>query len=111
MAGRPINYAEKCNARRREGTIAAESQGTRPKSAQCCTAFGPVLANRRFRGPTDLSGSRGKKSLQFQGLTVPRPAPSASRKTLKKQGAASITVKGENGIVSGMAGRYATALF
>ena len=29
----------------------------------------------------------------------------------QKQGAASITVAGENGIVSGMAGRYATALF
>jgi len=29
----------------------------------------------------------------------------------QKQGAASITVTGENGIVSGMAGRYATALF
>jgi F-type H+-transporting ATPase subunit delta len=54
-----------------------------------------------------LSGSRGEKSIQFQGLVVPAAAPSASRNRLKTGRG----VAGEEGIVSGMAGRYATALF
>jgi len=42
---------------------------------------------------------------------VPQARHWGLRQDTKKQGAASITVAGENGIVSGMAGRYATALF
>ena len=57
----------------------------------------------RFRWPRE-------KYLQFQGLVVPLRRCGACGKT-QKQGAASITVTGEDGIVSVMAGRYATALF
>jgi F-type H+-transporting ATPase subunit delta len=64
-----------------------------------------------YRGPTDFSGSREEKSLQFQGLGRPLGGGAGLAANVQKQSAGGSSVAGEDGIVSGMAGRYATALF
>jgi F-type H+-transporting ATPase subunit delta len=64
--------------------------------------------------PAIFAGSRAypreakKKSLQFQGLAAPHQAARKPTETSKKR---ALSVAREDGIVSGMAGRYATALF
>ena len=63
-----------------------------------------------FAGQRTLREAAEKSPFNSKGLRRRRRDARACGKT-QKQGAASITVAGENGIVSGMAGRYATALF
>jgi F-type H+-transporting ATPase subunit delta len=70
-----------------------------------------VLANRRISQAHGNIRGREQKSLQFQGLRAQlKRCAGACGKRQKKQ-AAGESVAGENGIVSGMARRYATALF
>ncbi|MEA2872053.1 MAG: F-type H+-transporting ATPase subunit delta [Hyphomicrobiales bacterium] len=63
-----------------------------------------------FAGQRTFREAAEKSPFNSKGLRRRERDVRACGKT-QKQGAASITVAGENGIVSGMAGRYATALF
>jgi F-type H+-transporting ATPase subunit delta len=63
-----------------------------------------------FAGQRTFREAAKKSPFNSKGLWCRGRDARACGKT-QKQGAASITVAGENGIVSGMAGRYATALF
>jgi F-type H+-transporting ATPase subunit delta len=72
--------------------------------------WGCVSKTAIFAGQRTFREAAKKSPFNSKGLRCRNAAlgPAARH---KKQGAASITVAGENGIVSGMAGRYATALF
>ena len=77
----------------------------------CCTAVSGVLANRRFsRGsegaPVPLP-ENPKSHLHFKGLAPPVRSGAEPAELPKRE----FDVAGAQGIVSGMAGRYATALF
>src|SRR5581483_2581795 len=77
----------------------------------CCTATGGVLAKPRF---SRANGHFGKPREKVP--SIPRVSAGASRcrkprKTSKNRAGERAGVAGEGGIVSGMAGRYATALF
>jgi F-type H+-transporting ATPase subunit delta len=70
-----------------------------------------VLANRRF-----IAGQRICREAAKKSPSIPRAWPTAwgRRRACgkrQKQARADFSVAGEDGIVSGMAGRYATALF
>ena len=72
--------------------------------------WGCVSKTAIFAGQRTFREAAEKSPFNSKGLRRRRRGARARGKT-QKQGAASITVAGENGIVSGMAGRYATALF
>src|SRR4051812_50051548 len=74
---------------------------------KCCTAAARVLAKSRFSRANAIAGKPRRKV-----LSIPRAygaacgAFSLAENAKNRRG-----VAGENGIVSGMAGRYATPLF
>src|SRR5438552_6246190 len=71
--------------------------------------FACVSKPREFGASLTL-GPR-KTSHQFKGLRHRRAAVPSLRATTYNVTSKSVTVAGEQGLVSGMAGRYATALF
>jgi F-type H+-transporting ATPase subunit delta len=74
---------------------------------KCCTAAARVLAKSRFSRANAIAGKPRRKVLSIpRAYGAARGAFSLAENAKNRRG-----VAGENGIVSGMAGRYATALF
>jgi hypothetical protein len=76
----------------------------------CCAAMPAVLASPRFQGvPADFRTVPGNRNSLLDSNSL-RRLP-RRRRGCERSKATSVSVAGEDPIISGMAGRYATALF